>query len=75
MPGSAELKWHEMRHSFASQLVMAGTPMRRVQEWMGHSTLTMAMRYAHLAPGGGREFIEALDGSPVGVVSTTKTGC
>jgi integrase len=49
------------RHSFASQLVIAGTPLRQVQEWLGHSTITMTMRYAHLAPGGGREYLAALD--------------
>ena len=31
---------------------------------MVHSTMTMTLRYSHLAPGGGREFIEALDGAP-----------
>jgi integrase len=56
------IKWHETRHSFASQLVIAGTPLRQVQEWLGHSTIQMTMRYAHLAPGGGREFLSALDG-------------
>lgn len=60
--GLREIRWHDCRHSFASQLVMAGTPLRQVQEWMGHSTIAMTMRYAHLAPGGGREFIAALDG-------------
>jgi hypothetical protein len=33
-PGLRRIKWHECRHSFASQLVTAGTPMRQVQEWM-----------------------------------------
>lgn len=60
--GLRRIKWHEARHSFASQLVIAGTPMRQVQEWMGHTTLATTMRYSPLAPGGGREFLEALDG-------------
>ena len=55
------LRWHDLRHSFASNLTIGGTPMRQVQEWMGHSTILMTMRYAHLAPGGGREFLAALD--------------
>jgi site-specific recombinase XerD len=59
--GERRIKWHETRHSFASQLVIAGTPLRQVQEWLGHSTIQMTMRYAHLAPGGGREFMAALD--------------
>lgn len=55
------LRWHDLRHSFASNLTIGGTPLRQVQEWMGHSTILMTMRYAHLAPGGGREFLAALD--------------
>ncbi len=61
--GLRRTRWHDMRHSFASQLVIAGTPLRQVQDWLGHSTIIMTMRYSHLAPGGGREFLAALDGA------------
>ncbi len=59
--GLRKIRWHDLRHSFASQLMMAGVPIRQVQEWMGHATITMTMRYAHLAPGGGAELIGVLD--------------
>jgi len=59
--GLRRIRWHDCRHSFASQLVIAGTPLRQVQEWLGHSTILMTMRYSHLAPGGGREYLAALD--------------
>lgn len=48
--GLAELGWHDLRHTFASHLTMRGTPMPAVQQLMGHSTIEMTMRYAHLAP-------------------------
>ena len=42
--------WHMLRHSFASHCVAAGYHLREVQEWMGHSTIQVTERYAHLAP-------------------------
>ncbi len=59
--GLREIRWHDLRHSFASQLVMANVPLRQVQEWLGHSTMMMTLRYSHLAPGVGAELIRVLD--------------
>jgi site-specific recombinase XerD len=42
--------WHSNRHSFASRLVMAGVDLRTVQELGGWKTLSMVLRYSHLAP-------------------------
>src|SRR5206468_12472376 len=44
----------------SSRLVMAGVNLKRVQEYMGHSTIAMTMRYAHLAPERGQADIERL---------------
>lgn len=40
---------HILRHTCASRLVRGGVDMRRVQTWLGHQSLQMTMRYAHLA--------------------------
>lgn len=42
--------WHCLRHTFASRLVMAGVDIRTVADLMGHKTIQMTMRYAHLSP-------------------------
>lgn len=48
--GIKNLTWHDLRHTFASRLVMAGVDLRTVAELMGHKKIQMTMRYAHLAP-------------------------
>lgn len=41
---------HVLRHTFASHFIMNGGNILVLQKLLGHSTLTMTMRYAHLAP-------------------------
>jgi integrase len=42
--------WHILRHTFASRCVMSGTDLKTLQTLMGHKTITMTARYAHLSP-------------------------
>jgi integrase len=45
--GIEGVTWHVMRHTFASRLVAAGVDIVTVQQLLGHSTVTVTMRYTH----------------------------
>ncbi len=59
--GIRRIGWHACRHTFASHLVMRGVTLKAVQELLGHATITMTMRYAHLAPEIKRDAVRLLD--------------
>jgi len=59
--GLRQIGYHVLRHSFASHLVMRGASLKAVQELLGHSSIQMTMRYAHLAPEVVNETVRLLD--------------
>ena len=68
---------HGLRHTFASHLIMRGKSLKAVQELLGHESIEMTLRYAHLSPDVKREAVQSLDAPaapPNGNLTATQPG-
>ena len=71
--GLEDVRFYDLRHTFATRLVQAGINIYVVKELLGHKTLTMTMRYAHHCPESLRHGVEILDrGAQKGAQSKEK---
>jgi site-specific recombinase XerD len=59
--------WHDLRHTFASRLVMAGTDIYVVSKLLRHGNVATSQRYAHLAEAHLQQAVERLAGVTPGV--------
>jgi integrase len=59
--GVEDFRWHDLRHTWASWHVQAGTPIHALQELGGWKTVEMVRRYAHLSPAHLAEFAGNLE--------------
>lgn len=60
--GIEDFTFHDLRHTFSSHFVMRGGSLKALQEILGHTTMTMTMKYAHLAQEHKKEAINLLNG-------------
>jgi integrase len=60
--GISRVTWHTLRHTFASRLVNRGVDIVTVKELLGHSSISVTMRYAHTNIDSKRAAVEKLGG-------------
>jgi len=70
--GLRRIKWHELRHSFASILASGGMPLFILRALLGHSSVKMTERYAHLAAGQSAAFSHLLSAAAPAIPSTNE---
>lgn len=60
--GIKDFRFHDLRHTSTSHLLMRGALLKTVQEHLGHTTIAMTQRYSHLSKGFSTQEIQRLNG-------------
>lgn len=71
--GVEGFRFHDLRHTAASHMAMAGVPLRTIGEILGHKTAAMTERYAHLTPEHKKMAVESLPDWEVGETDSHKS--
>ena len=72
--GITNFRWHDLRHTWASWHVQAGTPLHVLQELGGWESVEMVRRYAHLSTDHLAEYVERMSGTLKVVDAEAKAG-
>ncbi len=68
-----DFRLYDLRHTFGSRAVMAGVDLPTLKELMGHSTITMTMRYIHPTPEHKIEALKKLENFQLSTPKSTPT--
>jgi integrase len=60
--GITDFRFHDLRHTFASQVIMKGGDLKDVQELLGHKSMSMTLRYSHLPQKHKKRAVNLLNG-------------
>lgn len=72
--GISDFRVHDLRHTCAAWLVTIGVPLAEVRDLLGHRSIQMTERYAHLAPENVRAAVTLLEGAESRLSHVAKTG-
>jgi integrase len=72
LAGVADFHWHDLRHTFATRLRQRGVALEDIADLLGHKTLVMAKRYAHISMDRLHQAVKQLSATPTDTTTDTE---